>query len=57
MARFSVGDRVGELALDLFPAGVMVPYIENDHAAQLKQTNPPLLLALEQENSHNCSNS
>ena len=37
-ARFSAGDHVGELARDLFPGGVLVPYIENDHAAQIKQT-------------------
>ena len=37
-ARFGAGDQVGELARDLFPGGVLVPYIENDPAAQLKQT-------------------
>jgi len=37
-ARFSAGDHVGELARDIFPGGVLVPYVENDHAAQIKQT-------------------
>lgn len=37
-ARFSAGNQVGELARDLFPGGVLVPHMENDHAAQLKQT-------------------
>ncbi len=37
-ARFSAGDDVGELARDLFPGGVLVPYIENGSAAQIKQT-------------------
>jgi hypothetical protein len=37
-ARFGAGDHGGELARDLFPGGVLVPYIENDPAAQIKQT-------------------
>lgn len=57
VARFSAGDHVGELAQDLFPGGVLVSYVGNDHAAKLKQTNFPLLLALEQQSSHNISNS
>jgi hypothetical protein len=37
-ALFDSGHRVGEAAHGLFPGGVLVPYIENDIAEQLRQT-------------------
>lgn len=38
-ARFAAGNQVGELARDLFPGGVLVPYVKDDFAIQFKQTS------------------
>lgn len=38
-ARFAAGNEVGDLARDLFPGGVLVPYVKGDFAIQFKQTS------------------
>lgn len=38
-ARFTAGNQVGELARDLFPGGLLVPYVKDDFAIQFKQTS------------------
>lgn len=38
-ARFTAGNQVGELARDLFPGGVLVPYVKDNFAIQFKRTS------------------